>query len=855
MGADGPLQSLSDLLARLLENLPLHDPPNPHLSANPFYAAQLAIASVIALLSILLFSFLRLRWPAIYYPNFRRLNPPPPSLGDSLFGWLVPLFRIKESQVLELVGLDALMLLRFFKLAGSIFALCSLYGVFVLLALTLSAGNTGTGGTPPLETRLTITALPDTDPRLIAHCFGVYLFTALAFYFFNREYQVFSHLRWSYLKAHQLSPAARSVMMEGIRKSFATPLNIGEVEAVQIHHRAPELNGLLVTRAQLLLKTEKSITRWLRNPWFSDAHSTEDVRTSIERGKLLNLAGKVRPTTRTGLFGILGRKVDAISHHSKALKELDSRILRLRETAAYRSTSLGFVTFSCIRSAHIASQILGDSSPLTLRVSLAPEPRDIFWRNLKLSFPSQIARQIFVWFVMGLVILLYSILLSTISRLSLERITAIHPGFASLKESIGWGILCAFLPPALTIATLAFTPSIFAFLTVVQGARSYSSIERRTVTKHFLFLVVSVLFVYTMAHSYWGEVITKFVAKPYALFEILAETLPNASPNASPFFISYVLVLGVACFPLQLLHPGAVARRVVHWLYCSTPRDFAGLLAPVYIDYGGLYGQPMLVFVAVITYSALSPLILVFGAIYFFTGHLVMKYLLLYVFWRRYESGGRMWPVVFRRLMFGVVLLQVTMACLFSLRSNFHLSGAILPLLVASVLFIRYIGRTYPNGCKFLPAVFLCEEVAPADPEPGSPSHGILRTGTISSWGSLRRGTTLRNVDSLGLDGLADGQPVADGPPSDFLQWPVSPHDAGLYLGRTLYGNPAIFAALPHSGSPTRSRAVAPISPRGIARALAASRPRSTSQAPGAPCELAPHNTPDPISITVEPSA
>lgn len=82
---------------------------------------QLYLSLSIGTFSVVLFCILRLKWPAMYAARSRLLKyisllshsdpfrSAPPKLGNSFFGWLVPLYRIKESEVLKLVGFDALM--------------------------------------------------------------------------------------------------------------------------------------------------------------------------------------------------------------------------------------------------------------------------------------------------------------------------------------------------------------------------------------------------------------------------------------------------------------------------------------------------------------------------------------------------------------------------------------------------------------------------------------------------------------------------------------------------------------------------------------------------------------------------
>lgn len=99
--------------------------------------------------------------------------------------------------------------------------------------------------------------------------------------------------------------------------------------------------------------------------------------------------------------------------------------------------------------------------------------------------------------------------------------------------------------------------------------------------------------------------------------------------------------------PLQLLNLGVIVPRFfLRMFHTRTPRgtnalldyihdpdalvDFAELNAPPVINYGVVYPQTILMFVIIMLYSVVQPLIVIFGAIYFGVGYIVYKYKLLF---------------------------------------------------------------------------------------------------------------------------------------------------------------------------------------------------------------------------------
>lgn len=81
---------------------------------------------------------------------------------------------------------------------------------------------------------------------------------------------------------------------------------------------------------------------------------------------------------------------------------------------------------------------------------------------------------------------------------------------------------------------------------------------------------------------------------------------------------------------MNLLLLGALIIRGFNYFFCKTPREYAENTAPWALNYGMAYPAPLLVFVIVLEYSTISPLILLFGTFYFCMTYFVYKYQFLY---------------------------------------------------------------------------------------------------------------------------------------------------------------------------------------------------------------------------------
>ena len=92
---------------------------------------------------------------------------------------------------------------------------------------------------------------------------------------------------------------------------------------------------------------------------------------------------------------------------------------------------------------------------------------------------------------------------------------------------------------------------------------------------------------------------------------------------------------------------------------------------------------------------------LVVTALYFTIDAFLKKYLLMYVFITKTESGGHFWVTMFNRMIFAAMLSNVVIAVVVKARGSWTLVIAIAPLLVILVAFKWYCMKTYDLDLKY----------------------------------------------------------------------------------------------------------------------------------------------------------
>lgn len=170
--------------------------------------------------------------------------------------------------------------------------------------------------------------------------------------------------------------------------------------------------------------------------------------------------------------------------------------------------------------------------------------------------------------------------------------------------------------------------------------------------------------------------------------------------------MNYVILQGFLCLPLQLINPGSFIMNYVLRIFkiCKTPRDFSDASDPLIIslNYGYHYTIPLLIFVIVLTYSCISPLILIFGCIYFIVAYIIYKYQFLYIHYPKYETYGRFAPMIVNRCMTGLIIFQFTMIGIISLKTESLYGISVGPLIPISFLAIWWFKKAFEGHVSFL---------------------------------------------------------------------------------------------------------------------------------------------------------
>lgn len=265
-------------------------------------------------------------------------------------------------------------------MAIKLFAFCSFFGVVVLIPIGVAGGDLTTNGTKSTSpTIFAAAAAAEPGPKyLFVYLVFTYIFSFATYYFMFENYRDYVRMRRRYCIRLAKSIPARTVMVHGIPPHLRSDqelakyyegLGIGSVESTHVVRHVSKLGMLVAERAKVLEKLERAYTEYWGNPCSDPTYDPDAIiaETEAEPGSVLSPRGpseeshtallpiatkkKQRPTIRTGLFGIFGKKVDAIDYLTQKFNELDDETVKARKSRAYEVTTVGFVTFEGMQSA------------------------------------------------------------------------------------------------------------------------------------------------------------------------------------------------------------------------------------------------------------------------------------------------------------------------------------------------------------------------------------------------------------------------------------------------------------------------------------------------------------------------
>jgi hypothetical protein len=631
---------------------------------------QIVLSLSLGISAFFAFCFLRPRWPGLYAARKRQKYEANalPELPNSMFGWILPLWRITDQQLLASAGLDAYIFLTFFKMAIKFLLTTLLFSLIVIKPVHDAYPDDddkkkkdGEHSDDPEDfssmvfnptmkrssAQDNVGALNYTMPSfgdletdyLWMYVVFAYLFSAIAMYLVISTTRKVIEVRQEFLGA-QTTVTDRTIRLSGIPvelqdedkiKEFIENLEIGHVQKVLLCRNWKELDEAMSHRMDMLRRLEEVYTVYHGNrrvernqetlpiaqptppdPGTDDVEAGEDTETALigSNGSALRPYGKTRPRTtiRYGWLRLRRRRVDAISYYEKKLQEADERVKELRKSE-FPTTPVAFVTLDSVAACQMAIQAVLDPSPLHLIANQSPDPASIIWENTYMSRRSRVMRN---WTVTALIVTLTifwsAVFVPVAGLLNVETIGKVFPGLAQVLEDHEnvRSLINTQLPTLIASLLTVLVPYLYYYLSWRQGQISKGDIELSAISKNFFFTFFNFFIIFTvLGTASKFYTIFKYFGDAIRDFQKVAYTLAYSLQKLLGFYVNFIILQGVGLFPFRLLEVGTVSLYPIMLIGAKTPRDYAELVQPPTFNYGFYLPNAMLIFIICMVYSVL----------------------------------------------------------------------------------------------------------------------------------------------------------------------------------------------------------------------------------------------------------
>ncbi|KDO23090.1 hypothetical protein SPRG_21067 [Saprolegnia parasitica CBS 223.65] len=704
----------------------------------------LLIYGPMLLLGFVLFECVRCRW--LY-----EVAPKSP-LPDGLFRWIPFVLRLTDDELMDKCGLETLMFLRFVRVGKKL----ALMGAFLSIALF-----------PPQAhwvDRLTIGGLTDGDKRLWATVLAAFGITLTTMYLIYDESVAYKERRHEFLS--KLDTQQYSVLIDDLPlhlrshaalKKYLDTIFPHQVEAVYIAVESGELEARVAERIDVRASLEHALvleaqcgrrpTHYQYDPhsmwyhskvdsiaWYRDRlhELNDDIRISIAAIEAQQKNGSVQFNAKQAQLLATKAHFEAQPLEStpllpkQAVQQQRQQVafdlhVAVDEAAAQFEhasnvlRSAAFVAFSTLQATNTIQQIVQTARPSEMKVQEAPPAEDIVWENVgRLNYVERKTALLLSIGITGLAILFWTVpttFVVALASVCREHLRQVIPNLDSALVQFPFlQPLLQQLSPLLLVVMNSLAPLLFRILSVGEGHASQNAIEASLFTKYVAYQLVQVFFVSAIAGSISAisDQLARIAKEPLELVTLLGSSLPGQST----FFFSFILVQTGLTLHVHLFRLVAIVLGSVYSLLAPqlTPREtnapWYGLVpmtASTKFDITIPLAQHFLIFLIVLTFAPLAPLLAYMGGVFFFVSDIVFRRLAWCVFQPSTRSTGVYWPQLYVYLITALGIAQITLLGLLTLKEAPSQVLAALLLPAATALFHGYMLALFPPVSAYLP--------------------------------------------------------------------------------------------------------------------------------------------------------
>ncbi|KAG6389679.1 hypothetical protein SASPL_151152 [Salvia splendens] len=620
----------------------------------------------------------------------------------TFLNWMPQALKMSESELISHAGLDSAVFLRIYTLGLKIFAPIATVALLILIPVNVSDGILFFLSRDLVVNdidKLSISNVRPKSYKFFVHISMEYLFTFWICYMLYKEYSIVASMRLKFLASQE----RRAEQFTDAR--YLTVFKPSSRETIQIITYVTRLCTMLISLPGSLGQRHR-LQNWL------DYHQLKFERHPDKR-----------PKTKRGCLGLWGKRVDAIDYYKGQINYLDKKLTMERQKILKDPktiTPAAFVSFSSRWGAAVCAQTQQSKNPTLWLTNWAPEPRDVYWRNVTIPFVSLSIRHLVISLSVFALVFFYMIPIAFVQSLAnLEGLERVAPFLEPLIEwSFVKSFLQGFLPGLILKIFLYYLPAILMVMSKIEGHIAFSVLERRTAAKYYYFMLVNVFLGSIVA----GTAFQQLDAFIHQSAEQIPRNIGVSIPMKATFFITYIMVDGWAGIACEILRfRPLVIFHLKNMFIVKTERDMELAMDPGGVDLPEALPSLQLYFLLGIVYMVVTPILLPFILVFFALAYFVYRHQVINVYHQQYESAAAFWPHVHGRIVASLLISQLLLLGLLSTKEAANSTPLLVMLPVLTLSFHKYCKNRFEPAFRKYPL----EEAMSKDTQDGASASDV----------------------------------------------------------------------------------------------------------------------------------
>ncbi|PNX93352.1 putative membrane protein, partial [Trifolium pratense] len=670
----------------------------------------------------------------------------------TFLNWMPQALRMSETEIINHAGLDSAVFLRIYTLGLKMFLPVTIVALLILIPVNVSSGTLFFLRKELVVSdidKLSISNVPPKSLRFFVHIGLEYMFTIWICFLLYKEYDNIALMRLHFLASQRRRAEQFTVVVRNVPHISGHSVSDSVDGFFQTNHPDHYIGHQAVYNANRFAKFVRKRDRFQN--WL------DYYRLKFQRNP------DKRPTMKTGCLGLWGRKVDAIEYYDQHIKELDKLMTLERQKIIKDPKSIlpvAFLSFNSRWGASVCAQTQQSKNPTLWLTDWAPEPRDIYWRNLAIPFVSLTVRKLIITLSVFALVFFYMIPIAFVQSLAnldgLERVAPFLRPVIELKFIKSF--LQGFLPGLALKIFLYILPTVLMIMSKIEGYIALSTLERKTAAKYYYFMLVNV---------FLGSIITGTAFEQLHAFlhqspTQIPRTIGVSIPMKATFFMTYIM-----------LKPREIEERPWILGLWTIPKLFQAF---------------KLYFLLGIVYAVVTPILLPFILVTFAFTYSVYRQIIK-VYNQQYESAAAFWPQVHSRIIASLIISQLLLLGLLSTKKAARSTPLLVLLPILTFAFHKYCkNRFEPAFRKYHVEEAMTKDILEKTTEPDlnikayladTYLHPILRSSEVEEEELVELETVQVRVDKLETHHVASqtrSESSSPSPPHDVHHQHSPPH-------------------------------------------------------------------------------